>query len=143
MTSRRSDMQEDVRYRILRLLQDDPEMSQRDLAAEVGVSTGRAHYVLKALIEKGLVKIENFSAAEDKRRYAYILTRKGLSEKAAMTARFLQRKTEEFEALKAEIDALRAETDDAGGAFATSGQNGQKTSKADGGRRMGGAPRGS
>ncbi len=86
-------------------------MSQRELAEAVGISVGGVHYVLSALIEKGLVKLGNFTAAEDKRRYAYILTRKGLAEKAAITRRFLTRKMEEYEALRAEIDALVAESE--------------------------------
>ncbi len=91
-------------------------MSQRELARAVGISTGSAHYLLGALVEKGLIKLGNFSANPDKRRYAYILTRKGLAEKAAITRRFLSRKIEEFEALKAEIEDLRGdlnETNDA------------------------------
>ncbi|ALI53971.1 transcriptional regulator, MarR family [Celeribacter marinus] len=68
--------------------------------------------MLSALIDKGLVKLGNFTAAEDKRRYAYVLTAKGISEKAAITRRFLARKMEEYVALKAEIDALQAEIDD-------------------------------
>lgn len=112
MTSKRTKLQEDTHFRVLRLLQEHPEMSQRDLAEAVGVSVGGIHYVLSALIDKGLVKLGNFTAAEDKRRYAYILTAKGISEKAAITRRFLARKMEEYEALKAEIDALQAEIDD-------------------------------
>lgn len=84
-------------------------MSQRDIADAVGISVGGVHYCLNALIENGLVKLGNFSAAQDKRRYAYILTPKGLSEKAALTSRFLKRKMEEYETLKAEIDALQNE----------------------------------
>lgn len=84
-------------------------MSQRELASAVGVSVGGAHYVLNALIKKGFVKLGNFSAAEDKRRYAYILTAKGASEKAAITLRFLERKLKEYEALKAEIADLTSE----------------------------------
>lgn len=106
MTSKRTKLQEDTHFRVLRLLQENPEMSQRELAAAVGVSVGGIHYVLNALIEKGLVKLGSFTAAEDKRRYAYILTRKGLAEKATMTRTFLVRKMKEYEALKAEIDAL-------------------------------------
>lgn len=87
-------------------------MSQRELAKAVGVSVGGIHYVLNALIEKGFVKLGNFTAAEDKRRYAYILTPKGIAEKAALTRRFLVRKMEEYEALKAEIDALSLEIGD-------------------------------
>ena len=84
-------------------------MSQRELADAVGISTGSAHYLLSALVERGLVKLGNFSASEDKRRYAYILTPKGISEKAAITGRFLSRKLEEYEALKREISQLEAE----------------------------------
>lgn len=84
-------------------------MSQRELAAAVGISVGGTHYVLNALIDKGLIKLGNFTASEDKRRYAYILTPKGIAEKARITKRFLARKMDEYEALKEEIDALRDE----------------------------------
>ena len=109
MTSKRTKLQEDTHFRVLRLLQDNPEMSQRELAEAVGVSVGGMHYVLNALIEKGLVKLGNFTAAEDKRRYAYVLTPKGVTEKIAITRRFLARKMEEYEALKEEIDSLQEE----------------------------------
>ncbi len=111
MTSKRSKLQEDTHFRVLRLLQDNPEMSQRELAEAVGISVGGAHYVLNALIEKGFVKLGNFTAAEDKRRYAYVLTPKGISEKLAITQRFLVRKMEEYEALMAEIDELQHEVE--------------------------------
>lgn len=84
-------------------------MSQRELADAVGISLGAMHYCINALVGKGFVKLGNFTAAEDKRRYAYILTPKGLREKAALTGRFLKRKLAEYEALKAEIEALRGE----------------------------------
>ncbi len=109
MTSKRTKLREDTHFRVLRLLQKNPEMSQRNLAEEVGVSVGGIHYVLNALIDKGLVKLGNFTAAEDKRRYAYILTPKGIARKAVLTRAFLVRKMEEYEALKAEIDALSSE----------------------------------
>jgi EPS-associated MarR family transcriptional regulator len=102
-------MQEEVRFRILRLLHENPEMSQRDLAKAAGFSVGGAHYLLNALIEKGLVKLGNFSAAKDKRRYAYILTPKGITTKAAMTKQFLIRKVEEYNSLKVEIAELQRE----------------------------------
>lgn len=111
MTSKRTKLQEDTHFRVLRILQQNPEMSQRELAAAVGVSVGGMHYVLNALIDKGLVKLGNFTAAEDKRRYAYILTPKGVSEKAAITRRFLDRKIQEYKVLKAEIEALSTEID--------------------------------
>ena len=111
MTSKRTKLQEDTHFRVLRLLRENPEMSQRELAEAVGVSVGGIHYVLTALIDKGLVKLENFTAAEDKRRYAYVLTPKGIARKAALTWAFLVRKIEECEALKEEIEALRVEID--------------------------------
>lgn len=117
MTSKRTKLQEDTHFRVLRLLQENPEMSQRELAAAVGVSVGGMYYMLNALIEKGLVKLGNFTAAEDKRRYAYILTTNGIAEKAAMTRMFLDRKMAEYKALKAEIDALRQDIDDEGEVF--------------------------
>ncbi len=109
MTSKRTKLQEDTHFRVLRLLQDNPEMSQRGLAEAVGISVGGIHYVLNALIDKGLVKLGTFTAAEDKRRYAYVLTPKGIARKAALTRAFLVRKMEEYEALKEEIEALSSE----------------------------------
>lgn len=109
MTRKRAKLQEDTHFRVLRLLQENPEMSQRELAEAVGVSVGGIHYVLSALIDKGLVKLGNFTAAEDKRRYAYVLTPKGIARKAALTRAFLVRKMEEYDALKEEIENLRCE----------------------------------
>ena len=112
MASKRSQLQEDAYFRVLRLLQDNPEMSQRELAKAVGVSVGGMHYVLNALIEKGLVKLDNFASAKDKRRYSYILTRRGIAEKAKITRRFLTRKLEEYEALRIEIEELERDLED-------------------------------
>jgi len=84
-------------------------MSQRDLAKNVGVSVGRMNYVLNALVDKGLVKLGNFTAAKDKRRYAYVLTPKGVAQRASLTRAFLTRKVAEYEALKQEIEALNLE----------------------------------
>ncbi len=111
MTSKRTKLQEDTHFRVLRLLQENPEMSQRELAAAIGVSVGGIHYVLNALIEKGLVKLGNFTASEDKRRYAYVLTPRGVARKAALTRAFLVRKMEEYETLREEIKALTQEMD--------------------------------
>lgn len=88
-------------------------MSQRDLAKAVGVSTGGIHYVLQALLDKGLLKLGSFTAAEDKRRYAYVLTPKGIAKRANLTKRFLVRKMAEYELLKAEIDEVCADLSDA------------------------------
>jgi EPS-associated MarR family transcriptional regulator len=109
MAGQRSKLQEDTHFRILRLLHDNPEWSQRELASAVGISNGGMHYVLNALGEKGLIKLGNFTSAQDKRRYAYVLTPKGISEKAAITRRFLARKVAEYDALRAEINSLREE----------------------------------
>ena len=111
MTTQRDNLREDVKFRILRLLQDNPEMSQRELAKAVGLSTGGIHYVLNALIERGFVKLGNFTASEDKRRYAYVLTPKGIAQKAALTQVFLTREMEEYMALREEIEALTSEID--------------------------------
>ena len=107
MTSKRTKLQEDTHFRVLCLLQENPEMSQRELAEAVGASVGGMHYVVNALIDKGLVKLGNFTAAEDKRRYAYILTPKGIARKVALTRAFLARKMEEYKALREEIEALQ------------------------------------
>jgi EPS-associated MarR family transcriptional regulator len=109
MASKRTKQQEDTHFRVLRLLQENPEMSQRELAEAVGVSVGGIHYVLNALIDKGLVKLGNFTAAEDKRRYAYVLTPEGIAQKAALTHAFWVRKMKEYEALREEIEALSCE----------------------------------
>ena len=94
---------------VLKLLQANPSLSQRQLAAQMGVSLGKANYCLRALVEKGLVKLGNFSKNPNKRHYAYILTPAGLEEKTRITLGFLKRKEAEFEAIQGEIDALRKE----------------------------------
>lgn len=109
MTSKRTMLQEDTHFRVLRFLQENPEISQRELAEAVGVSVGGIHYVLNALIDRGLVKLGNFTAAQDKRRYAYVLTPKGIARKVALTRAFLVRKLEEYEALRKEIEVLSSE----------------------------------
>jgi EPS-associated MarR family transcriptional regulator len=109
VSARNDDLREDVRFRMLRLLEENPELSQRDLARALGLSAGAIHYLLRALCEKGLIKIGNFTTSTDKRRYAYILTSQGLAEKAALTGRFLRRKLREREVLLAEIEDLQAE----------------------------------
>ena len=102
-------MTEEIRFKILKILSDNPDMSQRELAQNMGVSLGKVNYCLKALKEKGLVKARNFQNNPDKRRYFYVLTPKGFEEKTKVTARFLKRKVAEYEALKNEIAELRRE----------------------------------
>ena len=106
MTTQRDKLRQDVQFRILRLLQDNPKMSQRELAKAVGLSTGGIHYVLNALLDKGLLKIENSTTTKDKRRYAYLLTSEGMASKANLTKRFLIRKMADYDLLKAEIDEV-------------------------------------
>lgn len=110
MTSRRSQLQEDTYFRILRMLQENPDVTQREIADKLGISTSGLNYCLKALIDKGWVKINNFSRSKNKFGYIYVLTPQGVTEKAVLTSRFLKRKLAEYESLKTEIDALRADT---------------------------------
>lgn len=106
----RSQISEDTRFRLLRMLQENPEMSQRDLAKAVGVSVGCINYVLNAFLDKGLVKLGDFKSTRDKRRYAYVLTRTGMAERAKLTRSFLARKVAEYEALRKEIEAIMPES---------------------------------
>ena len=100
---------EDLHFRVLKLLEAQPDLSQRELADKLGVSNGKLHYCLNALISKGLVKLGNFAGSRHRLRYAYLLTPAGIAEKSGMTGRFLKRKMAEYEALKAEIAALQRE----------------------------------
>ena len=97
------------RLQILKLLQEQPQLSQRELARAMGVSLGKANYCLKALMDKGLVKFGNFRRNPDKAQYAYLLTPAGLEEKTRITMDFLKRKVAEYEALEAEIEQLRGD----------------------------------
>jgi EPS-associated MarR family transcriptional regulator len=101
--------QEDLQFRIMRLVEANPDMSQRDLAMHVGISLGSLNYCLKALMEKGFIKLDNFQNSKHKFKYAYILTPAGISQKVALTVRFLKRKMQEYNALKAEIEGLEDE----------------------------------
>lgn len=103
-------MQKDeIHYHILKAIEDNPNMSQRELAKHLSVSLGKVNYCLKALIDKGLIKAGNFKSNPNKRAYAYLLTPKGISEKAFVTLRFLERKMDEYERIKQEIARLKAE----------------------------------
>jgi EPS-associated MarR family transcriptional regulator len=107
MTSRQAKLQEDTYFRVMRLLEENPDLTQRELAEKLGISVGGLNYCLKALIEKGLVKMKNFASSKNKFGYVYVLTPNGMAEKAAITQRFLKRKMEEYEALRAEIESLK------------------------------------
>lgn len=102
-------LSDEHRYKILKLLEGKPNMSQRQVADSLGISLGKTNYCLKALIEKGLLKAGNFRRNESKEVYAYLLTAEGLAEKARVTLRFLNHKQEEFEILQKEIEELRME----------------------------------
>lgn len=100
---------EDTHLRLLRLLEARPELSQRDLARELGTSLGKTNYCLNALIDKGWVKARNFRNNQNKLSYAYLLTPRGIESKAAITLHFLRRKMDEYENLKREIELLQSE----------------------------------
>lgn len=100
-------LQEEANYHLLRILQANSAITQRELAKQLGISLGSINYCLKALMTKGLVKIENFQGSNNKFGYIYVLTPQGLSERAALTKRFLARKLNEYALLQAEIEALK------------------------------------
>ena len=93
----------------MRLISEEPEMSSRQVADAVGISNGSAYYVLTALVERGLVKLENFKKNPQKGRYSYLLTPKGISEKSILTQNFIKRKRKEYEDLKKETEAMEEE----------------------------------
>lgn len=113
MTTRRSTINEDTHFWTLKLLQERPGITQRALAKEVGMSLSGINYCIGALAEKGWIKMGNFSKNPNKLSYAYLLTPTGVSEKAALTRRFLQRKMAEYEKLRVEIEALQLEAEQA------------------------------
>lgn len=98
---------DEYRYKILKLLEANPEISQRDLARELDISLGRVNFCLKALIQVGLLKATNFKNSHNKLAYMYLLTPSGIEEKSAITARFLKIKLQEHAALQAQIEELR------------------------------------
>lgn len=100
-------LNDEIVYKLLKLLEGDPHLSQRDIAQKMGVSLGKTNYCLKALIDKGFIKFQNFYINKKKSAYIYILTPKGIEEKAQVTYRFLQRKINEFETIKMEIKSLK------------------------------------
>lgn len=99
----------DVHYKLMRLLEANPEMSQRDLAKELGISLGKANYCLQALIKKGWIKAINFTNSQSKAAYMYLLTPRGIEQKASLTVEFLHLKMQEYEALRAEIKQMQRE----------------------------------
>lgn len=109
MSSRESKLQEDTNFRVMRILQANPDLTQREMTEKLGVSVGGLNYSLRALMEKGLVKMQNFSQSKYNFGYVYMLTPSGITAKVALTHRFMLRKMDEYEALKAEIEAFKTE----------------------------------
>ncbi|MDA9277868.1 MarR family EPS-associated transcriptional regulator [Amylibacter sp.] len=106
MASRRKEHQEDAKYRVFQIINENPQMTTREIAQKVGISNGSAYYLLTSLIEMGFVKLSNFKDSSQKIKYSYLLTPKGIREKSLVTNKFLVRKKQEFELLKKEIIKL-------------------------------------
>ena len=104
--TRQSQIQEDVTFRVMHMLENNPDITQRELADRLGISLGRLNYCLKALMIRGWIKMQNFSHSKNKFGYIYLLTPDGVLQKAALTSGFLKRKLIEFEMLKKEIQSL-------------------------------------
>ena len=109
MASKRGQQQEETHFRVMRLLVEDPSISTREIAKKVGISNGAAYYCVTALVEKGFVKLKNFTQSKNKANYIYELTPRGIRAKAALTVSFLERKRHEYEDLKLEIERLESE----------------------------------
>src|SRR5580692_5749727 len=102
---------EEIRYKLMRLLEANPRMSQREAARTLGVSLGKVNYCVQALIRKGWIKASRFKNSHSKAAYMYLLTPRGIEEKASLTVEFLQIKMREYEVLRAEIDQIRREVE--------------------------------
>jgi EPS-associated MarR family transcriptional regulator len=111
MTNPKAKIQEDTHFRIMRILQENPDLTQRELAEKLAMSVGGLKYCLNALIDKGLVKMQNFSHSKNKFGCVYLMTPKGISEKITFTSKFFERKQAEYEALITEIKSLKLQID--------------------------------
>jgi EPS-associated MarR family transcriptional regulator len=109
MISRQTQLRDHNRLQVMRILEDTPDLTQRELAKMLGISVGGINFCLNALIEKGFVKVANFQKSKNKFGYVYLITPKGIAEKASLTRRFLQKKMNEYEELRDEIEALKTE----------------------------------
>ena len=109
MASNRDQRQQETHFRVMRLLKDNPLISTREIARKVGISNGAAYYCVTALVDKGFVKLRNFTHSRTKANYIYELTPRGIRAKAALTVQFLERKRTEYDQLKAEIERLESE----------------------------------
>ena len=109
MASKREQQQEETHFRVMRLLDEDPSISTREIARRVGISNGAAYYCVIALVDRGFVKLKNFARSKTKGNYIYELTPRGIRAKAALTVSFLERKRHEYEDLRLEIERLERE----------------------------------
>ena len=105
-------MQDEITYKLLKTIEKEPHLSQREIAQRMGVSLGKTNYCLKALLDKGFIKVRNFYKNKKKKAYIYYLTPHGIEEKAQVTYRFLQYKIKEYENIKVEIESLQRESDE-------------------------------
>jgi MarR family transcriptional regulator, temperature-dependent positive regulator of motility len=108
------ELSEELRYRLLKILAEQADVSQREVAQALGVSVGKVNYCLRALIDRGLVKLRNFAQSGDRRRYTYVLTARGLRERAHATRMFLRLKLKEYEQVHRELRTLRQEVEQLG-----------------------------
>ena len=100
---------EELSYKVIKLIEQDAEISQRGLSKELGISLGKVNYCLKALTDKGWVKVKNFKNSNNKLAYRYIITPEGVKKRAELTSHFLKRKLAEYEQLQKEIEDLQSE----------------------------------
>jgi EPS-associated MarR family transcriptional regulator len=106
VASRRKEHQEDAKFRVFQIINENPQMTTREIAQKVGISNGSAYYLLTSLIDMGFIKLSNFKDSSQKIKYSYLLTPKGIREKSLVTSKFLMRKKQEYELLKKEIIKL-------------------------------------
>ena len=106
MASRRKEHQEDAKFRVFQVINENPQMTTREIAQKVGISNGSTYYLLTSLINMGFIKLSNFKDSSQKIKYSYLLTPKGIREKSLVASKFLIRKKQEYERLKKEIAKL-------------------------------------
>jgi len=106
--------EQEIRYRLLNLLADEPQLRQLDMAKRMGISVGKVNFCISELAKKGLIKVNRFKSAKNKLPYSYMLTPRGIEETGRITVRFLKRKIEEYEEIKRQIGALSEEVEENG-----------------------------
>jgi EPS-associated MarR family transcriptional regulator len=111
LASRRKELQEDAKFRVFQIINENPQITTREIAKKVGISNGSAYYLLTSLIDMGFIKLSNFKESSQKTKYSYLLTPKGIREKSLVTNKFIVRKKKEYELLKKEITELEQDMD--------------------------------